>query len=182
MAKNTDWTAAQDVCDIMEKFLERFPKMFEGFNVEQMHFILTKKKKSKMPIRIKAVGYPNYVFTGKPYVVEAFDLWWKDMTQKQRNLAVFHIMCAVPDGGFDEQSKFYGKVSKPDVNMYTLEYAASGGVINWMENPDAQDPMVRTASDVSGDVPGVVAIPEEINRIPVTRGDLESVTDEESAA
>jgi len=183
MGRNTDHAMAEDVKGIMEKFLERFEGMFEGFDVEQIHFIKTQKKKSKEPVKLRAVGYPNYIFTSKPYIVEVFEEWWRDMHQKQKNLAVFHVMCAIPDGGFDEQSKFYGKKLQPDIRMYMREYAASGGVPNWMENPAAQDPMERSADDVVNDTPGIEAIPgEEGQRVPITRGDVESVTDDAEAA
>lgn len=177
MAKFGDWAGAPDVKDIMEKFLERYPRMFEGFNTDDIFFILTKKKKSREPIRLRAVGYPAYVVGGKPYIVEVFEVWWKTMEQKKKNLAVFHAMCAIPDGGFDEKSKYYGKKLQPDIKIYLREYAASGGIPNWMENPAAKDPMERTPEEVAEDDPTVEAIPEEdaIERTPVTQEDVESV-------
>ena len=104
-----------------------------------------------MPIRIVNVSYPMDVFTNKTYVIEAYHTWWEKMDQKKRNLAVFHAMCAIPDGAFDEQSKTYGKKLQPDIKMYMKEYAASGGVPNWMENPAAIDPLERTLQDMADD-------------------------------
>jgi hypothetical protein len=182
MAKFTDWESGKEVQDIMEKFLEKFPDIFSGFRTDGIHFIKTKKKKANRPINLRTVGYPFDVFVGKPYIVEVFAKWWDTMNQKQRNLAVFHIMCAVPDGGFDDQSKHYAKKLKPEIEMYTLEFAATGGVPNWMDNPSAVDPMNSTADQVALGIPGAEAIPAEsgdgIERIPVTQDALERVTED----
>ena len=175
MAKSGDWTDMQEVKSIMERFLDRFPEMFEGVNVDEINFILTKKKKSKEPIAVHAVGYPEYLFM-KPFVVEAFDLWWRDMDPKKRNLAVWRALCAFPVGAFDEQSKHYGKKLQPEIKMFLKEYAACGGVPNWIENPAAKDPMERTTDEVAGDVPEVEVVPgQNIERTPLTQGDVESV-------
>jgi len=177
MGKFGDWGGAPDVKEIMEKFLEQYPTMFEGFNTDSMFFFMTQKKKSKEPIKVHAVGYPNYAASGKPYIVEVFEVWWKAMNQKKKNLAVFRAMCSIPDGGFDEKSKYYGKKLQPSIKMYMREYAACGAVVNWMENPAAKDPMERTADEVEDDVPDVEAIPKEddIERNPVTQEDIEAV-------
>jgi len=179
MAKNSDWGSGKEIQDIMERFVDRFPEMFEGFDVGHMHFIVTQKKKSREPIKLLTVGHPQEVFVGKPYIVEAFELWWKEMNLKQKNLAVFHVMCAVPQGGFDEQSQYYGKRLQPDIKMYMREFAASGGIPNWMENPAAMDPMERTAEDVANDVPAPDALPEGeddgVRRSPVTKDTVAGV-------
>lgn len=155
--------------DIMEKFLDRFPGMFEGFDPSKMGFVMTAKKKAKEPIKLHCVPYPLDVFVSQVYVVEVFKSWWKQMDAKKRNMAVFRTMCAIPDGGFDEASKHYGKKLQPEIRMYMKEYAACGGVPNWMDNPAAADPMERTPDEVAADVPAVQAIPEpEVERVPVT--------------
>jgi hypothetical protein len=180
MALFSDWSVASDAKDIMERFLKHLPEVFPGFDVEKIHFILTKKKKSKTPVKVRAVGYPNYVFGGKPYICEVFDLWWQDMDAKRKNLAVFHAMCAIPEGGFDEQSNNYGKLKQPDIKMFMLEYAACGGVPNWMENPAAKDPMERDAEDIAKDEPVAEVIPgEAIKRTPLTAGDVADMGEED---
>ena len=177
MAKFIDYAGGREVQDIMEKFLQKFPQIFEGFDSSRIGFVLTKKKKSKVPVRLVPIGYPLDVFTNKTYVVEAYDKWWAKMDQKKQNLAVFHIMCAIPDGAFDEQSKNYGKKLQPDIKMYMKEYAASGGVPNWMENPAASDPLGRTLEEIEEDVPDVEAIPEDdgVERNPVNKEAVEAV-------
>ena len=132
MPRFNDWEAAQEVADIMEGLIERFPTIFEGLDMERIGFVKTKNKKSDRAIKVKGITYPTYVFTGKVYIVEVFDMVWKDLDQKRKNLAVFHILCALPVGAFDEESKNYGKVRKPEISMYMTEFAASGGVPNWM--------------------------------------------------
>jgi hypothetical protein len=89
-------------------------------------------------------------------------------------------MCAVPDGGFSTDSKNYWKKLKPDIEMYLREFAASGGVPNWMENPDAADPMEKTEKDVTKSVLAVEAIPKrddksKVVRMPVTKSTIASV-------
>ena len=176
----SDYHSDGEIKDIMERFIKRFPGMFEGFNVDKMFFITTKKKKSRKPVKLRSLSYPVEVFAGRPYIVEAFETVWKSLDQKKKNLAVFHIMCSIPDGGFSEDSKNYGKKLKPEIEMYLREFAAAGGVPNWMENPDASDPMERTEKDVSKSIPAVEAIPQgnkgsKVVRMPVTRNVIASV-------
>jgi len=170
MAKFVDYAGGREVQDVMEKFLEKFPQIFEGFDTDRIGFVLTKKKKSKIPVRLVQVGYPMDVFTNKTYVVEAFEKWWATMDQKKKNLAVFHIMCAIPEGAFDEQSKNYGKKLQPEIKMYMKEFAASGGVPNWMENPDAEDPLGRTLEEIRNDIPKTG---DDVERSPVTKESVE---------
>ena len=178
MAKFVDYASGREIQDIMEKFLEKFPQIFEGFDTAKMGFVMTKKKKSKVPVKLVRVGYPVDVFLDKAYIVEVFEKMWKTLDEKKRNLAVFHIMCAVPDGAFDEQSNNYGKKLQPEIKMYMREYAACGGVPNWMENPAAADPLERSMEDIKADVPGVEAIPDEeddgVERNPVTKEAVEA--------
>lgn len=180
MAKFGDWSAAQDVKDIAEKFVEHFPGVFEGFNSDDIFFFLTKKKKSKMPIKVRALGYPAYVAAGKPYIFEVFEVWWKEMDIRQKNISVFSAMSHIPDGGFDEQSKHYGKLVRPEIQMHMRTFAAVGGVPNWFENPAAKDPLYRTEKEISDDVPTVEAIPAgttkgAAKRTPVSAKDIAEV-------
>lgn len=179
MAKFVDFYSDREVQDIMEAFLERFTTMFEGFDAAKIGFVTTKKKgkKSGPALKLHKVAYPHSVWLSKAYIVEAFEAAWKKLDQKKKNLSVFRIMCAIPMGGFDEQSKMYGKVLKPDINMFTREYAASGGVVNWEENPAAKDPMVQTTEDVVAAIPVFEAIPSEdgVQRQAVTAAAVASV-------
>lgn len=183
MPKFTDWENAPEVRDIMERFLERYPGMFEGFDVDKMGYVMTAKKKGKEPIKVHTVQYPLSVFcSSKAYVVEVFQKWWKRMDAKKRNMAVFRAMCTIPDGGFDESSKHYGKKNQPEIRMFMKEYAACGGVPNWMENPAAADPMERTAEQMAKDIPVADAIPpddDDVERVPVTKDSIESVGETE---
>jgi hypothetical protein len=187
MAKFSDWSAAQDVKDIAERFAEHFPGVFEGFDTDGIFFFLTKKKNSKCPIRVKALGYPAYVAAGKPYIIECFERWWTVMDARQKNIAVFDAMSSIPDGGFDESSKHYGKLLQPDIKMQMRTFAATGGIPNWFENPAAKDPMERTPEEVAEDIPTVEPIPTEDEgdgtaRTPVTTDDIANVGADEAAA
>lgn len=176
----TDYCSDGQVKSIMEQYLEHFPEMFEGFDVEAICFITTKKKKSPKPVRLRPITYPVEAFLGKPYIVETMDKKWSSLDTKKKNLAVFHIMCSIPQGGFNPTSKQYAKRIKPEIEMFLREFAASGGVPNWMENPLAKDPMERTEEEVAKDSPVVEAIPEEAikddaKRKPVTEETVASV-------
>lgn len=171
MSRFTDFYSDGEVKDIMERFMERFPTMFEGFDVDSIGFVTTKKKKSAKAIRLVPVAYPMEAFINKPYIVETYEARWHSMTPKQKNLAVFHVMCAIPDGGFTATAKHYGKKVKAEIVMYMREFAASGGVPNWMENPAAVDPMESTVEDMKNAVPSIEALPEdgvgEVVKVPV---------------
>ena len=161
MSRFKDYYSDGEVKDIMERFIERFPTMFTEFNADNIAFITTKKKRSTKAIRLVPIVYPMEAFIQKPYIVEVYEERWRKLTPKQRNLAVFHIMCAIPDGGLDDGSKQYGKKVRPEISMYMREFAASGGVPNWMENPAAVDPMERTEKEVQAALPVVEVKPEK---------------------
>jgi hypothetical protein len=190
MSRFVDWSQDKEAQDIMEKFLERFPGMFDGFDTSKIGFLMTAKKKAKEPVKLHCVGYPFDVFcSSKVYIVEVFKSRWSKMDAKKKNLAVFRAMCAIPDGGFDEQSKHFAKKLQPEIRMFMKEYAACGGVPNWMENPAAVDPMERTPEEIADDVPAVEAIPDEkaeasagkgtskggkkVSRVPITKDAIE---------
>jgi hypothetical protein len=160
MARFTDFYSDGEVKDIMERLVERFPDMFEGFDTDNIAFLTTKKKRSAKPMRLISVAYPMEALINKPYIVEIFESRWKPLNPKQKNLAVFHIMCAIPEGGFNATAKHYGKKVKPEISMYMREFAASGGVPNWMENPAAIDPMENTTEAMDEVIPSIEALPE----------------------
>ena len=166
MAKFVDFYSDKEVQDIMEAFIERFPTMFEGFDTSKIGFVTTRAKKGKdkksgLALKLHKVPYPHNVWLTKVYIVEAFEARWKKLDLKKKNLNVWRVMCAIPNGGLDEQSKSYGKVLKPEINMFLMEYAASGGVVNWEENPAAKDPMDQTQETVKKAVPVSEAIPAD---------------------
>jgi len=185
MPKFIDYYSDPEPKEIMEAYCDRFDAMFEGFDVDGFNVVFTKKKKSQFPVKLHSVNFPNHVFSnGKPYILEVFDEWWKDMNQRQKNTAIFHIMCAIPDGGFDEQSKMYAKKLKPEVCCYMLEFAATGGVPNWFDNPSAKDPLEREAAEIATNImdsefEDAIPVPDEskdgIDRVPVTDDDIYDV-------
>jgi hypothetical protein len=159
MARFTEYYSDGEVKDIMERVIERFPDMFEGFDVDSISFITTRKKKSYKAIRLVPISYPMEAIINKPYIVETYESRWKVMTPKQKNLAVFHVMCSIPEGGFNPTSKVYGKKVKPEISMYMREFAASGGVPNWMDNPAAKDPLENTQEEMENVVPSIEPLP-----------------------
>ena len=179
MAKFVDFYSDREVQDIMEAFVERFPTMFEGFDASKIGFVTTKKKGKKTgpALKLHKVAYPHNVWLSKAYIVEASEAAWKKASPKNKNLGVWRVMCAIPMGGFDEQSKMYGKILQPDIKMFMREFAATGGVPNWEENPAAKDPMAQTADEMVKAIPVVEAIPADdgIERKAVTAADVTSV-------
>lgn len=172
MPRFEDFKSDPEVLNIVERFLKKYPRVFEGFNVDEVGFILTQKKKGppKQPIKVRSVTYPNFVFACKTYIFETFEKKWADLTKKQRNIAVFHAMCSIPIGGFEPASKMYGKVLKPDFQLFRQEFAATGGVADWLEDEKrARDPMEIDASEVP--VPG-----EEEDPLPKEGGEKHPVT------
>lgn len=167
MAKFSDYEVRPEVTDIMEQMIEGFPMVFEGFDVNLVLATHTKgKENDKKPLKLVAVKYPQSIVTDKVYIVEVMEDTWKNLSQKQKNLAVFHIMCSIPPGAFDPESKKYAGKRKPDYEIYAEEYAVSGGIPNWLENDvESRDPI-----DVANG-----EVPEEIERKPVTKEDIEAI-------
>ena len=169
MAKFEDYVLDSELADIMESLADAFPEVFEGFRPDMVKTLKTMKKSAKQVIKIHRIGYPKEVFCGQcAYIVEAFLPWWGDMNQKQKNLAVFHVMCAVKEGGFDEQSSGYGKLRQYDYRMYKEEFAVTGGIPDWWDNPAARDPMDVAKENEEEEDDGIV-------RVPMTKEDVEGV-------
>ncbi len=164
MAKVIDYTVQADVTDIMSRMIKSFPKIFNGFDVNLIGCVHTKNKaKSKKPLAIKSVRYPYDVWVEKTYIIEVADETWKEMDEKRKNIAVFRTMCAIPEGGFDAESKNYGRIKKPDYEMYAEEFAVVGGIPDWMDNDAAIDPMSVSKEKIAK------------KRTPVTAEAVESV-------
>jgi hypothetical protein len=169
MPKFMDYEVKPEVTDIMEKMIDGFPSVFEGFNVNQIGVTHTKKgkKKAKKPTRLIPVGYPYSVWIDKVYIIEVIEHLWANMTQKQKNLAVFHIMCSIPKDAFDPKSKSYAKKRRPDYEVFAEEFAVSGGIPNWMENEvEPRDPLEVAKGNISGG---------DIERKPLTKEDVEAI-------
>ena len=127
MAKNTDWKSGAEVREIMERFIERFPQMFEGFNLDKIFFVITEKAKAKTPLKVRAVGHPVEAFLDRPYIVEAFDEWWAKMDRKKRNQAVFGAMCRFPEGAYYVLADF-SELSAEDSMTFGLRLTREAGV------------------------------------------------------
>jgi hypothetical protein len=176
MARFKDYETTREIADIMEGILDKHPRVFPGFDMNKIGFVHTLGKKAKKnPIKIRAVRYPYDVWMSQTYIVEVMDESWKEMTdKKKRCLAVFHTMCAIPEGAFDEQSENYAKIRKPDYEMYAEEFAVSGGVPNWMDNEDARDPMevgsavIASVEAVTAAKAAAAAAPKKTKRVAVT--------------
>jgi len=169
MAKNVDYIVSGEISGLMEGMIDGFPALFDGFDVTQVACVMTQRKKSKTAVKLHNIGYPQQVLSDKVYIVEVFFEVWKDMDATKRNLALFHAMCGVPVGGFDELSKNFDKKKRPDYVMYLEEFAVSGGVPNWMENDDAQDPMVLAAEIAAGEKA------DGVQRSPLTPADIANI-------
>ena len=167
MPKLSDYEVRPEVTDIMEQMIEGFPNVFEGFDVNLVLASHTKgKENDKKPLRLVAVKYPHSVMTDTVYIIEVMDDTWMKLSQKQKNLAVFHIMCSVPPGAFDPESKKYAGKRKPDYEIFAEEFAVSGGIPNWLENDvESRDPIDVANGDVA----------EEIERKAVTKEDIAAI-------
>lgn len=166
MAKFTDWGVCPEATDIMERIVEKYPQVFETIDVSRVGAVLTRGKSSRFPLKLKPVKYPfNVWIDGVDYILEVFDVQWSEMDDKQKALAVFHIMCMFPQGAFDENSSDFAKKKRADYELFAEEFAVSGGVPNWMENPSAEDPLEEDSEEESDDV----------KRVPVTAEDITSV-------
>jgi len=150
MPKFVDFRSCPEAQNILESLLKRFGEVFEGFNPDMVDCWLTSvEKKSNVPVKVHPVRYPMSIYIEKPFVIEIFDVYWAKMDKKRKNIVMFHAMCSVSEGGFDEQSKEWGKTRKPDIKMFTEEFAVTGGVPNWIENEDARDPLVVESPPIS---------------------------------
>jgi hypothetical protein len=176
MSKFVDFVPDSEVRAIMEAILTRFREIFEGFDLAKVGFVKTKKK-GNQPIKVHRVPYPYNVWISAVYIFEIFSGCWNSMDQPSRNKVVFKYMCSIPPGGFDDQSNSFGKILKPEIKMFLREFAASGGVPNWEENPNVADPMTLTVSSIKASMPRVDALPppDGISRRAITSNDVADI-------
>lgn len=135
MPKVTDFYVTNEVVDIMEKIIDTFPQYFSNFNTSLVQTVFTKKKKSanNKVFKVHAVRYPVSVCADdKTYVVEMFDENWKKLPENKKYLQVFRMMLYIPEGGFDVTSKQYGKIKKPDIDLFMRELEVTKDP-NWQE-------------------------------------------------
>lgn len=161
MAKETGYHIDREVEDIIDELLLKYPKVFSFFDVNKIQSVILDNKKSKKPIKIVPIKFPYDISSTKTYYFIVYDECWKDMNQTQKNIAVFKAMISIPDGGFNEEDKNYAKIRKPDYELYAEEFAVTGGVPNWMENPDVRDPLADTTDS------------DDVSRVPVTADQLQ---------
>lgn len=161
-----DYSITMEVEEIAEKIQEKFPQVFSNFDVNGIQSVILNDKKSKFPIKTVANKFPFNISNPKVYFAIVYDEVWKDLTTKQKNLAVFEFMCSVPEEGFNAESSSYGKIKKPDIQTYMEMFAVTGGVPNWMENTQARDPL---SDEISSD---------NVVRSPVTKEMVEELDEE----
>ncbi len=141
-----------EVKDWMNRIIDYYPKnKFTGFEPEQMQAIFTKGKKGKKGklSRVVPIKYPyDVLIKDKVYIIEVKEGIWRTLTDRKKWLAVLHIMCHIPEGGFDEMSKEYGKKKKPDYEMFKAEFEASNGHPNWLED-DSKIQNLPVGSEIS---------------------------------
>lgn len=174
MAKAPDYDVGNEIIDIVERTVDRFPAIFDGFDPGKVRAVITKGKRGRMKIHPNRFPF-NIFTTGFVYIFEACGKTWEEMSDKQKRLEIFHVMCAIPRGGFDQTSKDYGRKLKPEIEMFLMEFAASGGVPNWTQNPSAKDPLELEEEELEKAVL-VEILPEQIPvRQPLTADQVVSV-------
>ena len=175
MPRKTDCLITTEIANTIEAILAAFPTMpmFEGFDLTQVRTIITQGKKAKDPLKVAKVyrnSYPRYIFDSYLYIIEVMEANWNEMNQKQKNLAIFNALCAIPQNAFVEQSENYAKLRRPDYSVFYEAYCAAGGVLDWIEDPKARDPLevAKEKQTETGE--------DGITRLPVLASDIGDVT------
>jgi len=141
MAKFTAFSAEPDAKEILIKLIDKYPTLYSHIDPEKIGFVRNLKKKSKIPIKVSNVTYPNSIWNDNIYVFEIFNDCWACLEPKQKNIAVAQAMCALHKDGFQETSNGYAKIIRPDITTYMEIFVLAGGVPNWLENASAIDPL-----------------------------------------
>lgn len=143
MAKFTDFVCTKDVNDMMERLVETYPNDFPGFDVDAIQGVYTRGKKpskASKACKLHAIRYPqNVLIDEKVYFVELNDEVWKTYSETKKQRAIYHIMCQIPEGAFDDQNDNYGKKVKPDSAVFIREHQRNNGCLTW-ENDDSHIP------------------------------------------
>lgn len=135
MARFSDYVVTSEIRDMMEKILTAFPSEYPGFDVEGIHTVMTKGKKSKSHVyRLKSCKYPEDTLHDKVYTLEVFEENWKLLSQKQKDHIINKVMMSIPEGGFDLNSDEYAKIKKPDYQTFAKEHRFTDGAVNWLED------------------------------------------------
>jgi len=153
MAKEKiEWEVNQDVPLIVERLVSKV-KMFSAFESDRVFYLTVKGKKYKKPIKVTSCRFPyNLVSDPYIYIFEVMGDVWAALSQKQKNLSVYHAMCSVAPGGFEPSSKDFARKLSYDYELYADEYEVAG-VPDWLENPEASDPLESNEKDNKKRVP-----------------------------
>jgi len=150
--ENYDWEINQDVSIIIDRLVNKV-KAFSFFEREHVFYVTVRGKKYKKPIRVISCKYPYYLTTTPyVYIFEVMGDVWSALSQKQKNLSVYHAMCGIPLGGFDPAGKDFARKLSVDYELYADEFDVAG-VPDWLENPDAIDPLDSPVGDGKKRVP-----------------------------
>jgi hypothetical protein len=135
MPKFADYVVTTEAKDIMEKIMTAFPNEYQGFDLDAIHTVITKKKKSKKSVyKLRAAKYPEDTLHDKVYFLEIFDENWKILDDNQKAHLMNRVMMSIPEGAFANSNESYGKLNKHDYETYGKEFKLTGGILNWLED------------------------------------------------
>lgn len=130
---NREWVNDTEVVEIALRIKERFDEMFEHVDVSMIRFIRVMDKASSKIIEAKPVGFPHSIDNPYVFYFITFNKNWLNLTEEQRNLAVFQALYSTAPGSFDSDSENYRKRRKCDVKDYGVVLGAAGGNFFWQE-------------------------------------------------
>lgn len=161
---------SSEITDIMEQMADAFPALFNSFDPQAIHTVFWEDKKCTAgAIKVRStqpiyrIRYPDVAYT-----IEGFDDAWKEMTMKQKNLSVFRAMLHFHADGFDEESKNFGKVRKPDRSFFSEEQVLIGAIVDWETNADNANDPLQVGQKIQSD-------PDYQPKVPMTYIDIATV-------
>lgn len=149
MAKFTDFESVPEALDIIEKLVAKLPNVFSGFKLDQIAVIGTKNKKSKNTVKPVPVKYPHSVYLDYTYIFEVFLESWNSKSREEKCKIIFRAMCMIPFEGFDFDSKNYGKICKPQIQLYINEVALYKGIPGWPGSDVSRNPEEIDEADIA---------------------------------
>lgn len=133
MAKKQEWVGDTEVVEIALKIKEKYDEMFEHVDLSMIRFIRLMDKNSEKIVDVQATSFPYSIDNPYVFYFVTNNMKWKQMSEEQRNLAVFQAMFTLAPGSFDSESENYGKKRKKDVEDYGVVLGAAGGNFWWKQ-------------------------------------------------
>ena len=129
-----NYEQAEDIKQIAEKLINKFPNNFSMFDADQILFLLETTKSPKKYADVKKVTPPYTYITNVKFIITVYEKNILEFSDAQLHALILHELMHI-DENFD-------KIVKHDLEDFRVIVDLFGS--NWDTNPDIKDILEET--------------------------------------